>query len=61
MPVIEITGPIVDTETKRKLAKGVTEVACAAYNLPPEKIIVFIRENDPENIAVGGALKVDWN
>ena len=47
MPVIEITGPIVDTETKRKLAKGVTEVACAAYNMPPEKIIVFIRENDP--------------
>jgi phenylpyruvate tautomerase PptA (4-oxalocrotonate tautomerase family) len=59
-PVITTTGPIVEVETKRESARGATEVASSAYGLPAEKIVVIICENAPENIAVGGVLKVDW-
>jgi 4-oxalocrotonate tautomerase len=59
MPIITVSGPFLDTERKRKLARGLTNVACEVYGRPAEQIIVLIRENQPENVAVGGELVAD--
>jgi 4-oxalocrotonate tautomerase len=60
MPIITVEGPAIgDLSVKRFLAEGLTEVAAKAYGMPREKIIVQIRENIPENVAVGGQLICD--
>ena len=60
MPTITCEGPpIEDIEVKRKLVKEITEAAHGAYHLPRDVIVVVIRENLPENVAVGGELIVD--
>jgi 4-oxalocrotonate tautomerase len=60
MPNISIEGPpIKDLDIKRKLVKGLTEVAAEAYGLPVQKIRVVIRENLLENVARGGELLLD--
>lgn len=60
MPVITINGPkIDDLDKKRELAKELTQAAHKAYGLPESKIVVYIKENIPDNVAVGGELIVD--
>jgi 4-oxalocrotonate tautomerase len=60
MPNITIEGPpIQDLDVKRRLVKGLTEVAVEAYGLPAQKIRVVIKENLPENVARGGELLLD--
>lgn len=60
MPNITIEGPpIKDLDVKRKLVKGLTEVAVEAYGLSAQKIRVVIKENLPENVARGGELLSD--
>ena len=60
MPIINIDGPhIADIEVRRQMAKELTAAAVKAYALPAEKIIVLIRENGPEQVAVGGTLIAD--
>ena len=60
MPNISIEGPpIKDLDVKRKLVKGLTEVAVEAYGLPAQKIRVVIKENLLENVARGGELLID--
>lgn len=60
MPNITIEGPpIKDLDVKRKLVKGLTEVAVEAYGLSAQKIRVVIKENLPENVARGGELLLD--
>jgi 4-oxalocrotonate tautomerase len=60
MPIITLEGPqINDIETRRALVRGLTDVAAKAYGMPPEKMIVLIRENTPEQVAVGGELIAD--
>lgn len=60
MPNITIEGPpIQDLDVKRRLVKGLTEVAVEAYGLSAEKIRVVIKENLPENVARGGELLLD--
>jgi 4-oxalocrotonate tautomerase len=60
MPNITIEGPpIKDLDVKRKLVKGLTEVAVEAYGLAAQKIRVVIKENLPENVARGGELLLD--
>ncbi len=60
MPVITIEGPpISDIESRRKMVADLTEAAAGAYNMPAEKIIVLIRENSPEQVAVAGELIAD--
>jgi len=54
MPIITASGPHLTTEQKRTLAEKLTDAACAVYDRPREMIIVIIRENDPENVAIGG-------
>jgi len=46
MPTISVEGPpMADLNKKRELVKGMTEVATKVYGLPPEAMIVVIREN----------------
>lgn len=60
MPNITIEGPpIKDLDVKRRLVKGMTEVAAEAYGLSAQKIRVVIKENAPENVARGGQLLSD--
>ena len=55
MPTITVEGPIIrDIETKRLLARRLTDVAVDVYKI--EHIIVLIKENRPENVAAGGIL-----
>ena len=59
MPVIRIDGPKISVDKKRELAKRLTEAAAEIYGMDKEHIIVLIRENEPENVGVGGELIVD--
>jgi 4-oxalocrotonate tautomerase len=59
MPLIHISGPPLDVEAKREMARGLTEVASKVYGRPAPHIIVTIQENPPENVAVGGRLVAD--
>ncbi len=60
MPNITIEGPqIKDMEKKRELVRELTDVAAGAFGLPKETIIIVIKENLPENVAVGGTLLID--
>ena len=60
MPNIAVEGPpIADLNKKRELVKGLTEVAAKVYGLPPEAMIVVIRENPAENVGIGGQLLAD--
>ncbi|MBC7329476.1 tautomerase family protein [bacterium] len=60
MPNIYIEGPpIKDLDKKRKLVAAITDAAAEAFGLPKEAIIVTIRENLPENVAIGGRLIID--
>jgi 4-oxalocrotonate tautomerase len=59
MPLITVSGPALDVERKRDLARGLTEVASKAYGHPPGHIIVTIQETPPENVSIGGELVAD--
>lgn len=60
MPILSIEGPrIIDMKTRRTLVAEVTASAAKAYGMPKEKIIVLIRENSPEQVAVAGELISD--
>ncbi len=60
MPVITIEGPpINDLNKRRDLVANLTKVATEAYNMPKEKIIILIRENSPDQVAVAGELISD--
>ena len=60
MPNITIEGPrIKDIEIKRTLVKKLTDAATKAYGLPEETVVVLIKENQPENVGVGGQLIAD--
>lgn len=57
MPLIQVDGPPIGTEKKRRLVKELTEVAVSVYEI--EHIIVLIRENPPENVGSHGELIAD--
>lgn len=60
MPTIVIDGPpIKDLDRKRILVKALSEAAAQAYDLASEKMTVLIKENQPENVGVGGMLLLD--
>lgn len=46
-------------EKKAQLVKEVTESTARITGLPAQTIYVFIKENDPENVGVGGVLLPD--
>lgn len=59
MPSITFEMAHLTTEQKRTLVKEVTEVASRVSGIPEAGFYVFIKENEPENIGVGGKLLCD--
>ncbi|PLX98502.1 MAG: 4-oxalocrotonate tautomerase [Desulfuromonas sp.] len=62
MPVITIEGPPVeDIKQRRDMVEAITTAAARTYGMAKEKIIILIRENSPDQVAVGGELISDRN
>jgi len=59
MPIVNVSGPALNVEKKRDLARRLTEVMCDVYQRPAGHIIVIVQENPPENISIGGTLVAD--
>lgn len=55
MPVITIEGPNnLSKEKKAKLISDLTSTASDILNIPKQAFTVIIKENETENIGVGG-------
>jgi len=59
MPHISIDGPHLNREQKAELVKEFTEIASRIMKIPKEAFVIVIKENDPENVGVGGKLLAD--
>ena len=59
MPIVNVSGPALNVEKKRDLARRLTEIMCDVYQRPAGHIIVIVQENPPENISIGGTLVAD--
>jgi 4-oxalocrotonate tautomerase len=59
MPVITIEASRFTLEQKRELAKALTKAASSIMNLPEQGYTVLIKDNDRDNISVGGILLSD--
>lgn len=62
MPSVDIQGPALDIEEKRVLVSEVTQAIKKAYQrfgIADETIVVHIRANKPDDVAVGGVLVAD--
>jgi|Wag4MinimDraft_11_1082651.scaffolds.fasta_scaffold00010_2 4-oxalocrotonate tautomerase len=60
MPVISVDGPKVeDKNKKREFVEKVTRIAADFYNLPEKSIVIMLKENNPDNVSVGGKLTSD--
>lgn len=56
MPHIVFDGPELSREQKKELVKNFTDTASKITNIPREAFVVMIKENDLENVGVGGEL-----
>jgi 4-oxalocrotonate tautomerase len=54
MPVIVFEGRKLKKEQKEELIRGFTEVAHRVTGIPKEAFTVFLKENEPDNVGVGG-------
>lgn len=61
MPVITFEAATLNKDQKRELVKGFTEVASRVTGLPEAGFYVFLKENNLENVGVGGQLIADRN
>lgn len=59
MPIITLDGPPLSLGKKRSLAHELTSLAAQAYELPASTMIIMLRENAPDQVAVGGTLIAD--
>ena len=59
MPTIKMEVGKLNREQKEKLIKEFTESAARILSLPPEAFTVYLKENDYDNIGVGGKLLSD--
>ena len=59
MPVITIEAAKLTKEQKAVITKEMTETTSRVMNLPSQAFYVFIKENEPDNIGVGGILLSD--
>ena len=60
MPVIQVNvmkQP--DIEKKKKLVAKLTDVMVEAYEVPREAVIVMIKEDELENVGLGGVLAIE--
>ncbi len=56
MPVIKLDGPKLSKEQKAELIKEFTASASKITNIPADKFTVYIKENEMDNIGVGGEM-----
>lgn len=59
MPVITFEAARLTKNQKSELAKKFTETAARVTGIPEEGFYVFIKENDGDNVGVGGVLLSD--
>ncbi len=59
MPTITFDAPKMKKEDKAELVAKFTETASNITGIPKQAFVVYIRENDPENVGVGGELLVE--
>jgi 4-oxalocrotonate tautomerase len=59
MPIITLDGPPLSLEKKRALARELTSLAAKAYDLPESTMIIMLRDNAPDQVAVAGILIAD--
>ncbi|MEG6502632.1 MULTISPECIES: 4-oxalocrotonate tautomerase DmpI [unclassified Desulfovibrio] len=59
MPTITLEMAPMNVEQKRKIAEEFTESAARITGIDKEFFYVFIKENNLENVAVGGKLLSD--
>ncbi|GFP76471.1 4-oxalocrotonate tautomerase DmpI [Clostridium fungisolvens] len=59
MPVITLEAGKLNKEQKSQLVKEFTDAASKIMNVPEQAFIVLIKENEAENIGVGGELLSD--
>lgn len=59
MPVITVETAKLTKDQKQTLVKEFTETAARVTNLPKEAFYVFLKENEAENVGVGGILLSD--
>jgi phenylpyruvate tautomerase PptA (4-oxalocrotonate tautomerase family) len=61
MPVLLFEGPELDDEKRRKLIKGLTDVACDAFpEIPRQAFYVYLREYPGDRLGVGGLPLPDY-
>ncbi|ADC65163.1 4-oxalocrotonate tautomerase family enzyme [Ferroglobus placidus DSM 10642] len=56
MPVIIFEGPKLSREQKSELVEKFTEIASNVTGIGREAFVVLIKENEPDNVGVGGKL-----
>ncbi|MBQ9453459.1 MAG: tautomerase family protein [Desulfovibrio sp.] len=56
MPVITFEAARLRIEQKQQLVAEFTETAARITGLPKETIFVFLKENNADNVGVGGVL-----
>lgn len=54
MPLIEITLMKRPAETKRRLIENITDCVAETLSVPPDEIVVVLRDTDPESYGIGG-------
>lgn len=61
MPVITFESSKLTKEQKQKIAKEFTKTASEVTGISKDDFYVFIKENDFDNVSVGGILLSDKN
>lgn len=56
MPVIIVESNKLDLDKKREYIKKLTEITAEIYNLPEAAVTILLKENESDNIGVGGDL-----
>lgn len=56
MPTIQFDGPKMTLEQKKDLVNSFSEAASRVTGIPKQGFVVYIRENDADNVGVGGEL-----
>lgn len=56
MPSITLEILKTSKERKERLVREITRVAAEATGVPADAFYVFIKENEPDNVGVGGVL-----
>ena len=60
MPVIQVNAlKQPDIDKKRKMVMKLTDVMVEVYGLPRESVVIMIKEDELENVGLGGMLALD--